>query len=183
MGGRPGRAPRRAGRVPRRCRRPAAARGGPGRAGPAAGARDRWGGRRTGHRRRGRTGARSGGGGTRLPRGGPVRVGAGGARPGGGGRRRGRAGFRRPADRLRPVLDYDARRGTVLTKTLEAYFGCGGSPARAAELLHVHVNTVVQRLERLGGLLGPDWQQPERALDLQLALRLYRLGPASAGGG
>jgi len=84
---------------------------------------------------------------------------------------------------LGPVLDYDARRGTVLTKTLEAYFGCGGSPARAAELLHVHVNTVVQRLERLGGLLGPDWQQPERALDLQLALRLYRLGPASAGGG
>lgn len=79
---------------------------------------------------------------------------------------------------LGPVLDYDARRGTVLRKTLEAYFGCGGSPARAAELLHVHVNTVVQRLERLGSLLGPDWQRPERALDLQLALRLYRLGPA-----
>jgi DNA-binding PucR family transcriptional regulator len=78
---------------------------------------------------------------------------------------------------LGPVLDYDTRRGTVLRETLEAYFGCGGSPARAASVLHVHVNTVVQRLERLSSLLGADWQQPERALDLQLALRLYRLGP------
>jgi hypothetical protein len=79
---------------------------------------------------------------------------------------------------LGPVLDYDARRGTELRETLETYFGCGGSPARAAEVLHVHVNTVVQRLERLGSLLGPDWQRPERALDLRLALQLYRLGPA-----
>jgi DNA-binding PucR family transcriptional regulator len=39
----------------------------------------------------------------------------------------------------------------------------------------VHVNTVTQRLSRLGGLLGADWQRPERALDLQLALRLHRL--------
>jgi DNA-binding PucR family transcriptional regulator len=73
------------------------------------------------------------------------------------------------------VLDYDARRGTALRRTLEAYFAAGGSPARAAEALHVHVNTVTQRLERLGTLLGPDWQRPERALDLQLALRLYQL--------
>jgi sugar diacid utilization regulator len=76
---------------------------------------------------------------------------------------------------LGPVLDYDARHGTVLRQTLEAYFGVGASPARAAEVLHVHVNTVTQRLGRLTNLLGPDWQRPERALDLQLALRLYRL--------
>jgi len=84
---------------------------------------------------------------------------------------------------LGPVLDYDARRGTVLRETLEAYFGCGGSPARAAGVLHVHVNTVVQRLERLSSLLGGDWQQPERALDLQLALRLHRIGRREPSGG
>jgi hypothetical protein len=76
---------------------------------------------------------------------------------------------------LGPVLDYDARHGTVLRQTLEAYFGVGASPARAAEVLHVHVNTVTQRLGRLANLLGADWQRPERALDLQLALRLSRL--------
>ena len=79
---------------------------------------------------------------------------------------------------LGPVLDYDTRRGTALVKTLEAYFGAGGSPARAAEVLHVHVNTVTQRLERITQLLGAGWQEPTRALDLQLALRLHRLrGP------
>ncbi|GAB3844045.1 hypothetical protein GCM10029963_20040 [Micromonospora andamanensis] len=74
-----------------------------------------------------------------------------------------------------PVIDYDARRGTALVRTLEAYFGVGGSLARAAEQLHVHVNTVTQRLERVGQLLGADWQRPDRALEVQLALRLHRL--------
>jgi DNA-binding PucR family transcriptional regulator len=39
----------------------------------------------------------------------------------------------------------------------------------------VHVNTVAQRLERIGSLLGADWQTPDRALELQLALRLRKL--------
>jgi DNA-binding PucR family transcriptional regulator len=85
------------------------------------------------------------------------------------------------ADTVGPVVAYDARRGTALVRTLEAYFGVGGSPARAAELLHVHVNTVAQRLERVGQLLGPDWQRPDRALEVQLALRLHRLGGAPEG--
>jgi GAF domain-containing protein len=74
-----------------------------------------------------------------------------------------------------PVVDYDQRRGTALVQTLEAYFGCGGSLSRAAEILHVHVNTVTQRLDRVAQLLGPDWQKPDRALEVQLALRLHRL--------
>ncbi|WP_254549958.1 helix-turn-helix domain-containing protein [Catellatospora tritici] len=73
------------------------------------------------------------------------------------------------------IVDYDTRRGTTLLATLEAYFGSGGSLARAAERLHVHVNTVTQRLERVGNLLGADWQAPARSLEIQLALRLHRL--------
>ncbi|WP_410655909.1 helix-turn-helix domain-containing protein [Amycolatopsis sp. lyj-112] len=74
-----------------------------------------------------------------------------------------------------PVLDYDERRGTDLIGTLRAYFSCGGNLTRAKDLLHVHVNTVVQRLDRIASLLGEEWQSPERALELQLALRLHRL--------
>jgi DNA-binding PucR family transcriptional regulator len=73
---------------------------------------------------------------------------------------------------LGPLLDYDAERGTEVVATLAAYFACGASPRRAALQLHVHANTVAQRLDRIGVLLGPDWSAPERALELQLALRL-----------
>ncbi|AEV85576.1 cyclic diguanylate phosphodiesterase [Actinoplanes sp. SE50] len=76
---------------------------------------------------------------------------------------------------LGPVVEYDERRGTALTTTLEVYFDCGGGLARAADALHVHVNTVTQRLDRVAQLLGDDWQHPRRVLDLQLALRLHRL--------
>lgn len=79
-------------------------------------------------------------------------------------------------DTIGSVVDYDTRRGTTLVKTLECYFGTGGSLARAAEQLHVHVNTVTQRLDRVAQLLGADWQRPDRALEVQLALRLHRLG-------
>ncbi|MER7643878.1 GAF domain-containing protein [Streptomyces sp. NPDC126522] len=73
------------------------------------------------------------------------------------------------------VVRYDERRGTELLRTLDAYFACGMSPARTKDDLHVHVNTVAQRLERVGQLLGEDWQEPARVLEVQLALRLRRL--------
>lgn len=77
------------------------------------------------------------------------------------------------------LVRYDERRGTELLHTLDAYFACGMSPARTKDDLHVHVNTVAQRLERVGRLLGEDWQEPGRVLEIQLALRLRRLaGPA-----
>lgn len=74
-----------------------------------------------------------------------------------------------------PVLHYDEQRLTELTRTLDAYFDTGGSPTYAAEQLHVHPNTVARRLERISDLIGPDWQKPERALEVQLALRLSRI--------
>ncbi|MFF0793986.1 helix-turn-helix domain-containing protein [Streptomyces spiralis] len=79
---------------------------------------------------------------------------------------------------LGPLLEYDAQRGTQLVRTLRAYFGCGGSLTRAKEELHVHVNTVVQRLDRIQALLGPGWNTPEQTLELQLALRLHLLSDA-----
>lgn len=73
------------------------------------------------------------------------------------------------------LLDYDVRRGTGLRETLQAYFDAGNSAARAAVVLGVHVNTVTQRLERVAQLLGEDWSVPDRALEVQLALKLHGL--------
>jgi sugar diacid utilization regulator len=79
---------------------------------------------------------------------------------------------------LAPVLEYDERRRTDLIATLQAYFDAGCSPARTAEALRVHVNTVTQRLDRVSRLLGTEWSTPARALEVQLALRLHRLAGA-----
>lgn len=76
---------------------------------------------------------------------------------------------------LGPLLDYDRERGTDLVATLEAYFAAGRSPRHASERLHVHVNTVVQRLDRVGLLLGENWSTPENSLEVQLALHLRRM--------
>jgi GAF domain-containing protein len=76
---------------------------------------------------------------------------------------------------LGPVIAYDERRGTALTRTMAIYFATNGSLARTAERLHIHNNTVTQRLDRIGRLLGADWQRADRALEIQLALHLHRL--------
>jgi hypothetical protein len=78
---------------------------------------------------------------------------------------------------LGPVLDYDRDRGTKLVETLATYFRAGANLTRTGTELHVHVNTVTQRLDRVSRLLGEDWQQPERQLEVQLALRLEQLLP------
>jgi DNA-binding PucR family transcriptional regulator len=78
-------------------------------------------------------------------------------------------------ERLGPVLKYDAARGSDLAATLDAWFGEGGHLGRTAAALHVHPNTVGQRLSRVATLLGDDWSSPDRALQIQLALQLRKL--------
>jgi DNA-binding PucR family transcriptional regulator len=76
---------------------------------------------------------------------------------------------------LGPVIRYDRERSSALLETLEVYFATGQSPALSAKRLHVHPNTITQRLDRVKRLLGASWNSPEHALDVQLALRLHRL--------
>lgn len=80
-----------------------------------------------------------------------------------------------------PVRRYDETRNSKLVATLEAYFRSGGNLTRTGQALHVHVNTVTQRLDRITRLLGEGWQDPDRQLEVQLALRLNRLVGGGAG--
>lgn len=73
------------------------------------------------------------------------------------------------------VEGYDAARGTSLVETLQAYFTSEANVAEAAGRLYVHTNTMYQRLERLDRLLGKDWREESRALDLRLALKFREL--------
>jgi DNA-binding PucR family transcriptional regulator len=72
---------------------------------------------------------------------------------------------------LDPVLAYDARTGAGLRETLEAFLDCSGSWSRAAEQLHLHVNTVRYRIGRVEELTGRDLGSFPDRVDVFLALR------------
>jgi GAF domain-containing protein len=76
---------------------------------------------------------------------------------------------------LGPVMQHDEERSTMLMETLDTYFTTGQSLVASAKLLHIHPNTVTQRLDRVKRLLGVDWHSPDHTLEVQLALRLHRL--------
>jgi hypothetical protein len=74
-----------------------------------------------------------------------------------------------------PLLEHDRVRGTELARTLEEYLASGRQHTATAERLHIHPNTLYQRLARIGSVLGEGWREPDAALDLHVALRLHRL--------
>ncbi|MDJ1370921.1 helix-turn-helix domain-containing protein [Gulosibacter molinativorax] len=81
-------------------------------------------------------------------------------------------------DTLGPLLDYDEEHGTDLADTASAYLDSAHSVAKTATMLHVHANTVRQRLDRLAKLLGDDWAEGQRGLDHHILLAANRLvGP------
>jgi GAF domain-containing protein len=74
-----------------------------------------------------------------------------------------------------PLLDHDRDRQRDLAVTLETYLEQARHHARTCEVLHIHPNTLYQRLDRITEVLGAQWKDPGRALELQVALRLHRL--------
>jgi GAF domain-containing protein/PucR-like helix-turn-helix protein len=84
------------------------------------------------------------------------------------------------AGSIGPLLDYDRRRGTDLVGTLTAYHRHHTNVAATARALHVHVNTLLKRLDRADTVLGPGWRD-DNDLELQLGLRLHELRAVAAG--
>lgn len=73
------------------------------------------------------------------------------------------------------LLDHDLEHGRQLAATLSTYLELSQHHARTCTALHIHANTLYNRLERMDALIGPGWKDPARSLDIQLALRLNRL--------
>ncbi|MGW4129445.1 helix-turn-helix domain-containing protein [Amycolatopsis japonica] len=76
-------------------------------------------------------------------------------------------------NQIGPVLEYDRRRGTELTVTLDAYFRTNRSLNETAHTIRVHPNTVTQRLARIDNLLGADWRDGTSSLNVQLSLLIH----------
>lgn len=72
---------------------------------------------------------------------------------------------------LGPVLEHDRRTHAELLTTLQEFLACSCSWARTAESLHLHVNTVRYRIERVEQLTGRDLSRLEDRVDVFLALK------------
>lgn len=82
--------------------------------------------------------------------------------------------WRHYADRFLTPLAEQGPYGEEILAALRAWFAAGRSIPRAAEGLHVHVNTVRHRLARFADLTGADLDDPD---DLVGALWVAELGP------
>ncbi|MBC7811441.1 MAG: helix-turn-helix domain-containing protein [Burkholderiales bacterium] len=76
---------------------------------------------------------------------------------------------------LGSLLEYDLRQHADLIKTLEAFFACHGNLSQTAEMLIVHRNTLLYRMNRINDIATIDLDRPETRLALHLALTIRRL--------
>jgi len=76
---------------------------------------------------------------------------------------------------LGPLIRYDLSQHADLIKTLEAFFACHGNLSQTAEMLIVHRNTLLYRMNRINDIAQIDLNRPEIRLALHLALTVRRL--------
>jgi DNA-binding PucR family transcriptional regulator len=74
---------------------------------------------------------------------------------------------------LEPIVRADREKGTEYVKTLDTYLAADRHLERAAAELHVHVNTLRNRLAKIEELLGADLRDVDARFLLELALRVH----------
>lgn len=84
-------------------------------------------------------------------------------------------------EQLGPLLDHDARAGSDLVVTLDAYLEARLSKTVAAGVLGIRRQTLYGRLDRIGGLLGGfSFNDRQRLTALDLALTTWRMRTSAA---
>lgn len=77
-------------------------------------------------------------------------------------------------EQLGPLMAEQSKRGVPLLESLSVYLAHGRHHSATAASLGVHVNTLYQRLDAIDRLIGSQWRDPDKALDLQVLMRLRR---------
>jgi purine catabolism regulator len=84
-------------------------------------------------------------------------------------------------DQIGALIEFDARTGSELVRTLDTYLSCSLSKSAAAASLGVRRQTLYGRLERISSLLGGfDLDHRERRTAIDLALVGWRLRTSAA---
>lgn len=82
---------------------------------------------------------------------------------------------------LDDLVIYDKEKGTDLVLTLNNYFESEGNLKKISEMMFIHYNTVVYRLQRIKEITGMNLEKYEDRLNLQIALKIFDMqnGPKS----
>lgn len=73
------------------------------------------------------------------------------------------------------LIAHDRTRQADLVRTVEVFLASGRQHAATAAELHIHPNTLYQRLDRITAILGEGWREADRALEIQMATRMRQL--------
>lgn len=76
---------------------------------------------------------------------------------------------------LGALVEHDRANGGELLHTLDGYFGALGNLHQAADMLHIHRNTLIYRLRRITEISGLSLKRAEDVLALQIALKAHRI--------
>ncbi|MNJ47657.1 Purine catabolism regulatory protein [compost metagenome] len=76
---------------------------------------------------------------------------------------------------LGPIYDHDHAYGTSFMITLENYFAYNRNVSEAAKAMFIHRNTFIYRIDKIKEILNTDLKNSEELLQIQLALKIYRL--------
>lgn len=74
---------------------------------------------------------------------------------------------------LGPLIEYENSRKGDLLKTLFVYLEWNQNIKKTADILHVHINTLNYRLQRIGEILSIDLTNSRQLLNIHLALTMY----------
>jgi purine catabolism regulator len=73
------------------------------------------------------------------------------------------------------LLEYDRKRKGSLLITLEKFLATKSVIKKSAEELFIHVKTMEYRLKKIEEILGVDLSDSEVCLELNIAIKIYRL--------
>jgi purine catabolism regulator len=74
-----------------------------------------------------------------------------------------------------PLVKYDADHNSNLVQTLSAYFNNHGNISQTSDMLFIHRNTLLYRLDRIKTLTGQDLDDADERLALQLSLKVCQI--------
>ncbi len=80
--------------------------------------------------------------------------------------------------RLTDILEYDKKNNTEYYRTIEKYIFSGQNPARAAEELHVHKNTVSYRISKAKTLFSLSFDHVEEVFRLMYSYKIKQMMPS-----